>query len=82
MTLAQQQALQPRPEISLALQMDLLDAMVLAPTQGTARTQSADGQDRCDIRLSMQGPGHSDCVISEPGLQASTAFIAVMEAQL
>ena len=80
MTLAQQLTLQPRPEMSLPLQMDLVDAMVLAPTPGPARTQSADGQDRCDIRLSMQGPGYSDGVINEPGLQASTAFIAVIEA--
>ena len=81
MTLAQQLALPPRPEISLALQMNLVDAMVPAPTPGPARTQSANGQDRCDIQLSMQGPGHSDSVVSEPGLQASTAFIAVIEMQ-
>ena len=67
--------------MSLALQMDLADAMVLTPPSRLARTQSADGQHRCDLRLSMQGAGHSDGVIREPGLQASTAFFAVMEAQ-
>ena len=79
MTLAQQWTLQPRPEMSLPLQMDLVDAKVLAPTPGPARTQSADSQHRCNVRLSMPGPGYSNGVIREPCLKAGTAFIAVVE---
>mgnify|MGYP006246619199 FL=1 len=82
MAQAQQLPFQPCSEVAIALQSDLFDALLPAPTPGTAGTQSTDGQHRADPPVSMQCAGHSDGVMGEPRLQAGTAFAAVIDAQL
>ena len=82
MAQAQQLPFHPCSEVAIALQTDLIDALLPPPTPGTAGTQSTDGQHRGDPPFSMQCAGHSDGVMCEPRLQTGTAFAAVIEAQL